>query len=221
MLIFAKIFEEKSEMKKRKTYFLLILSIGLFFIGGNSALACACCAAEGEYMISFRKPEEYEIKQLKRIRFGKTATLFTGEADVEDAAKGILNPLGEYSLSSSFDKNLWKLVFRDGSNKTGTLNLQLAPKMLHYQVDTRDGGSGGNGPLLYKEWRFESVAKGAGFFQPGFAAPAKYFLVLQGRGNACTNAEDFKYWRLEITGKKADYAFYGELADPLPDSPAE
>ena len=48
----------------------------------------------------------------------------------------------------------------------------------------------------------------------GTAAPPRYSLVLQGRGNGCQSAEDFTHWRLKVTGRKADYAFYGELADP-------
>jgi len=47
-------------------------------------------------------------------------------------------------------------------------------------------------------------------------APAKYFLVLRGRGNGCDNAEDFKRWRLQVAGRNAEYAFYGELAEPSP-----
>ncbi|MFL6337332.1 MAG: hypothetical protein ACJ754_28870 [Pyrinomonadaceae bacterium] len=72
----------------------------------------------------------------------------------------------------------------------------------------------GGGPLLYKEWRFEGQVSGTGLFKAGTAGPTKYLLVLQGRGNGCQNAEDFKYWRLQINGRRAAYSFYGELADP-------
>jgi hypothetical protein len=99
------------------------------------------------------------------------------------------------------------------------LDLPLPARLLSYQADIRDGQmSGAGGPLLYKEWRFEGQVKGTGFFQAGITAPTKYFLVLQGRGNACDMAEDFTHWRVAITGKKARYAFYGELAKPVPDS---
>jgi hypothetical protein len=40
-------------------------------------------------------------------------------------------------------------------------------------------------------------------------------LVLQGRGNGCDNAGDFGNWRLQVSGEKADYAFYGKLARSL------
>jgi hypothetical protein len=56
------------------------------------------------------------------------------------------------------------------------------------------------------------VQTGNGFFQSSIIKPTTYFLVLQGRGNNCDNAEDFTHWRLEITGRKADYAFFGELS---------
>jgi hypothetical protein len=69
--------------------------------------------------------------------------------------------------------------------------------------------------LLYKEWRLEGEIKGSGIFKNGMTAPAKYVLVLQGRGNGCDNAEDFGNWRLQVRGEKADYAFYGKLARRL------
>jgi hypothetical protein len=47
--------------------------------------------------------------------------------------------------------------------------------------------------------------------------PVKYFLVLQGRGTSCNNAEDFKHWHLEITGKKTNFTFYGDLGEPAPE----
>ena len=87
--------------------------------------------------------------------------------------------------------------------------------MTSYTADIHDGQtSGGGGPLLYKEWRFEGRVTGTGLFRAGIVGPTKYLLVLQGRGNGCQDAGDFKHWRLQIKGRKAEYAFYGELADP-------
>jgi hypothetical protein len=178
------------------------------------ALACACCSNEGDYYISFGKPSEYERGLFGEMRFGGTANLYLTEADMEEMARGIAGPSEKYAVSGSFVGGAWRLTFRDG-NKTGTLSLPLPAKMLSYKADTRDGQtSPGGGPLLYKEWRFEGAASGTGIFRTGTAAPAKYFLVLQGRGNGCDNSEDFKHWRLQVTGRKAEYAFYGELAGP-------
>jgi hypothetical protein len=177
--------------------------------------ACACCADGGEYRISMAKPDNYKLEQMKRIRFTDAANLFTGEADVEDAVKGLAHPAETYSLSGSLVSSSWKLSFREGNN-LGSLNLLLPAKFLSYVVDIHDGQTvGAGGPLLYKEWRFEGTVYGSGVFRGGLTAPAKYFLVFQGRGNNCDNAEDFTHWRLEITGRKASYAFFGELAKPV------
>jgi hypothetical protein len=45
--------------------------------------------------------------------------------------------------------------------------------------------------------------------------------VFQGRGNSCDGADNFTHWQLKITGKKADYAFYGELGVPVPEKENE
>ena len=89
--------------------------------------------------------------------------------------------------------------------------------MLTYKVDIHDDKtSAGGGPLLYKEWRFKgNVQTGKGFFQTGIVKPTTYFLVMQGRGNGCDNAEDFTHWRLEINGKKANYKLNGKLNSNL------
>ena len=176
--------------------------------------ACACCSNTGDYNIGFSKPSSYELSLMEQVRFGGTAHLFLTEADLEDSAKGLAHRAERYTLGGSLVGNVWRLAFRDGA-KSGTLNLLLPAKMLSYTADIHDGRtSEGGGPLLYKEWRFEGRVNGTGFFQAGIVAPTKYFLVLQGRGNGCQSAEDFTHWRLKITGKKADYAFYGELANP-------
>ena len=185
--------------------------------------ACACCAHPGEYQINFVKPDAYKLSVMKRMRFGTTAYLFTGEAEPDVAAKGLAHPADTYSLSGSLVGNVWKLTFRNG-DESGTLNLPLPAKMLRYAADIHDGqtiGGDSRKPLLYKEWRFEGEVNGTGFFKAGIVARTKYFLVLQGRGNNCDTAEDFTHWRLKITGNKTDYAFYGELSTPAPDEQNE
>lgn len=192
----------------------MLLGLACLLLLPAPALACACCSSEGAYHIGFDRPSEYELSLLRQVRFDGTARLFTGEADVEEMAKGVAYPKESYTLGGSLVGGAWRLTFRDGG-RTGTLTLPLPAKMLSYTADIHDGNtSPGGGPLLYKEWRFEGQAAGTGFFQAGIAAPTKYFLVLQGRGNGCQNAEDFTHWRLKITGRKADFAFYGELATP-------
>jgi len=182
----------------------------------NRVWACACCAHPGEYQIDFVKPDGFKLSVIKRIHFGTKADLWTGEADPEVAAKGLAHPADTYSLSGSLVGNVWKLTFRNG-DESGTLDLPLPAKMLRYAADIHDGRTkpGYPEPVLYKEWRFEGEVNGTGVFKAGITALTKYVLVFQGRGNSCVGAEDFTHWQLKITGKKADYSFYGELSAPL------
>ncbi len=198
---------------RRLSLFSLALVTGLLLLPAR-AWACACCSHEGTYYVNSGRPSEYELSIVRQIRFGQTAHLYQTEADLEEMAKGLASPAGSYALGGSLVGNTWRLAFREG-NKTGTLSLPLPARMTSYTADIHDGQtSAGGGPLLYKEWRFEGRVSGTGFFRAGMVGPTKYLLVLQGRGNGCQDAGDFKHWRLQISGSKAEYAFYGELADP-------
>jgi hypothetical protein len=177
----------------------------------SNVLACACCADPGEYTIHTGKPGKAETDLLRGMKFSARANLFTTAG--EENIIGLGNDSENFSQTGGFANNGWKLNFKDDKGKTGTLLLPLSATMLEFKADIHDGKEGGGGgPLLYKEIRFQGMASGTGFFKSGFAAPAKYFLIFQGRGNRCHNAGDFTNWRLEINGKKADYAFYGEMA---------
>ncbi len=196
-------------MKLFSLFFVAFIALGLFF--PTNAFACACCAEDGAYSISAKKPEKLELDELRKIRFANANLFMTAG---EDNILGI-NPIGEsYSLNGLLQSNAWKFNFKDDKGKIGALNLMFPTSMVSYMADIHDGKQGGGGgPRLYKEWRFKSkVQSGTGIFQKGFAPATEYFLVLQGRGNNCTQAEDFTNWRLEITGKKSNYAFYGALS---------
>jgi hypothetical protein len=198
---------------RRRSLFSLALLAGLLLPPGR-AWACACCSNTGDYYVSSGRPSEYELSIVRQIRFGRTAHLYLTEADLEETAQGLAHRAESYALGGSLVGGVWKLAFRDGK-QTGTLSLPLPARMTSYTADIRDGRtSPGGGPLLYKEWRFEGRVSGTGFFRAGVAAPTRYLLVLQGRGNGCQDAGDFTHWRLQINGRKARYAFYGELADP-------
>ena len=182
--------------------------------------ACACCAYPGAYQIDYKKPDAYQVSLMKRMRFGITAYLFLTEA--EESGRGLPHLTESYSLSGSLVGNVWKLTFRNG-DESGTLDLPLPPKMLRFAADIHDGRTkpGYPEPVLYKEWRFEGEVNGTGFFKSGITAGTKYVLVFQGRGNSCDVAENFTHWQLKITGKKADYSFYGQLGAPVPEKQNE
>jgi hypothetical protein len=201
---------------------IIFVAIVIFLLLPGRVLACACCAHPGEYQIKFVKPDANTLGAMERMRFGTTANLFTGEAEPDVAAEGLAHPADSYSFSGSFVDNVWKLTFRNG-DESGTLDLPLPAKMLRFAADIHDGWTkpGYPEPVLYKEWRFEGEVNGAGVFKAGITAGTKYILVFQGRGNSCDGAEDFTHWVLKITGKKADYSFYGELGKPVPDDKNE
>lgn len=196
-------------MKIRSSFLLILFAIVLLLPA--EIFACACCAERGHYSLSYSKPDQSTLKEIQKIRFSD-AELYMTAAGEEDI-KG-LSSIGEsYKVGGMLQNNAWKLNFTDDKNKTGMLNLPMPEKMIDYKVDIHDGGDSGAGsPNLYKEWRFKfNVKNGTGIFQNGIKGNTEYFLVLQGRGNVCTSAEDFKNWRLEITGKNASYAFFGKL----------
>jgi hypothetical protein len=210
-------------MKTHLLSFIFLITIALIF--PVSSLACACCAEPGAYSISTRKPNQYEVELLQKMKFDKAAYLFMTEAGF-DGIKGLETIAKSYesnswtaspeffSLTNVFSVKTWKFNFKTADGKSGTLTLPMPLQMLNFKADIHDGKQiGGNGPLLYKEWRFKgAVQTGNGFFQSSIIKPTTYFLVLQGRGNNCDNTEDFTHWRLEISGRKADYSFFGELS---------
>jgi hypothetical protein len=196
----------------------IFVAIVILLIQPCRVWACACCAHKGEYQIEFVKPDGYTLSAMKRIRFGTKAELWTGEAEPEVAAEGLIHPADSYSLNGSLVGNVWKLTFRNG-DEFGTLDLPLPAKIFRFAADIHDGWTkpGYSEPVLYKEWRFEGEVNGTGVFKAGITAGTKYVLVFQGRGNSCDGAENFTHWQLKIAGKKADYSFYGELGAPVPE----
>ena len=210
-------------MKSVLFFLFVFVAFGLFF--PSKALACACCAEPGEYMLWTGKPSENEMSILGEMKFDTDAGLYMNAAGF-DGIKGlkelekemeseswVASP-GEFDLVNSFTARTWRFNFKTKSGKSGVLTLPLPAQMLQYKVDIHDGKpSGGGGPLLYKEWRFKgTVTSGTGIFKASIIRPTTYFLVFQGRGNGCDNTEDFSHWRLEISGRNAVYAIFGGLS---------
>ena len=198
-------------MKIRSLVLFLAFACASLTAFPTSALACACCADRGFYSISYQQPGTYLRDEIAKIKFAPTANLFLGGAG-EDSVKGILSVAETYKLLGKFAPASWEMTFTTGT-KTGVLTLPLPDKVLSYKVDTHENEESRGDVTLYKELRFAGTTSGTGIFQAGIVAPTKYFLVLQGRGNLCDSAPDYTHWRLEITGKKASYAFFGKLTN--------
>lgn len=202
-------------MTETKTLFIVAI-VGLLLLSPITALACACCSEPGDYFSGPTDLDEHPLNQLKRMRFGRTASLYMTAAGLEEDAQGIEQPHENYSITGVFLNKMLKLSFRARGN-SGVLELPFPAKIWNHSADIHDNKlSAGGGPLLYKEWRLEGDVTGSGVFKGGIVTPTKYTLVLQGRGNGCDNAEDFTHWRLEVRGEKAGYAFYGRMLKPVP-----
>lgn len=193
---------------KLSAAFCLFLVIWLF---PSSAFACACCAERGFYSIRTGKPSDYELEELQKLKF-QDAELYT-DAGYPDTISGIA-PLGEsFSVEALLSGKIWAFNFKDNNQKSGKLDLTKPLSMVEYMVNLPSENNESQGePMLYKEWRFKYKVQSAnGIFKNGFAPTNEYFLVLQGYGNVCTSAEDFTKWHLEISGKRADFSFFGNL----------
>jgi hypothetical protein len=195
-----------------KTLMVPVAAAALLLVSQASAHAfCACCANDGEWYQRTSTVTAHERSELGRVRLSNVAKTYMGAAN-EDTVTGIDNPAESYTLTQTRDGNRWRLAFRDAQGRTGTLTLNLPGAATHFGADIRDGqGPQGLGPLLYKEWRFMGTATGTGIFQRAATRPLRFRLILQGRGNNCLDAENYKNWQLHITGPRADFAFYGAL----------
>jgi hypothetical protein len=176
--------------------------------------ACACCADPGERIEATNPLQDYEKAQLARVRFGKKARLYLNAAGL-DVVTGISTPSEAYALALARQGDRWTFTLRDAAGHSGTLAFDLPATVEAFFVDPHDGLSDATDPVLFKEWRLTAPLTGTGIFSAG-AAGATVRLILQGRGNGCTSAEQFTAWTLIVSGPKARYTLHGSLAAPAP-----
>ena len=195
-------------MKARFLLFNFLFLIILIVPG--EVFACACCAETGYYKIGVSKPMDFQLSELKKLNFADSNIY--SDAGFPENIRGIEPVAEQYSVNAKIADD-WMFTFTDNNGRTGTLNLKNPKEIVTFAVDTRQREPKKNtgDVTLYKEWRFKyKIDEATGIFEKG-AKKAEYFLVLQGTGNVCTTAEDFTAWRLEVTGKDADFAFFGTL----------
>src|SRR5687767_3040115 len=165
-----------------------ILSPSRVETSGNAAappMVCACCADDGEW---YQRAERITADMRKEINGVNFSEATNGMSGAEDAPFSE----GKFELTRSSDMRRWQLKYVGAQGKSGSLSLPIPMRLVNFGADVHDGQQGGGGgPLLYKEWRFDGSATGTGVFKTWRGA--KFRLVLQGRGNHCTQAEDFKH----------------------------
>jgi hypothetical protein len=172
---------------------------------------CACCATAGEWFTRQEPVTGETLSDFGRLGMAGNASLSMSEAGA-DGVRGISDALETYALTVSRNGRRWTLRLRGEGGKEGTLSFDVPRAATVFGVDLRDGQQGGGGgPLLYKEWRIEGPLTGTGVFRQGAGAGTRFRLVLQGRGNMCTNAADYKNWTLQVSGPRSRYSFYGTL----------
>jgi hypothetical protein len=194
--------------------FLLLLMSVASSAASSSAFSCACCADSGEWYERTAMMQQYEMNELRNIKLGPVGKLYMTEAGSE-GMKGLPLDYASFNLLSNFFNpgRTTTLTFKGERGETGSLVLSLPRRATFFGADMYDHEEGSAGPILYKEWRLQGTVSGSGFFKKGIARRTKFRLILQGRGNNCLSSSDFKNWRLEITGPRASYAFYGSLSD--------
>ena len=172
---------------------------------GDSAapLFCACCADDGEWYQRAERITADMRKEINRVKFSEVTNGMRGTEDSPFSE-------GKFELTRSNDMRRWQLNYVGAPNKSGSLSLTIPLRLVNFGADVHDGQQGGGGgPLLYKEWRFDGSATGTGVFKTWRSA--KFHLVLQGRGNHCTQAEDFKHWNLSINHRSTSLSLYGTV----------
>ena len=157
----------------------------------------------------------YELGELKRVRFGSAAAPYRTDAGPRQDSRGIERPAAPYSVVAQLRGRRWTLSLRDRTGRSGTLSFRIPRRAEVFGVDPRDGTRApGGGPVLYKEYRVEAPVALTGIFRAGVAGKPRIRLILQGRGNVCFAADDFTHWRFQVSGPRADFAFYGALRRP-------
>jgi hypothetical protein len=206
-------------MKRRRAAICGLLVAPLLCCAPVRLLACACCSEEGQHSVQEEaKPTDAQLAEMHHVKFAPTAQPYVGAGDLADV-KGVADPTMQYTLEAAFNAaHEWQISFRDENGHRGTLSLPLRfARTSTLKIDIHDGAkSAGGGPLLYKEWKFRGRARGDGIFKSGFAAPAEFTLIFQGRGNNCDSGAEFTHWRLDVVGKKADFTFVGQLGEAAP-----
>lgn len=191
-----------------------VLSFFCILFASSSVLACACCVNRGYYEMTTQRPNSFYTALLGDIKMTGPAKLYLTEAGF-DGIKGLKeiendDPEGKLDVSTSFAQRTWRVSVRSGAAHNGELWLPMPARFSQYKADI-DGVDNGLGVSLFKEFKVSGrVSRATGIFRSANKG-TKYTLVFHGRGNGCDDASDFDRWRLELSGPRAGFAFFGKL----------
>src|SRR5579864_8197122 len=174
----------------------LFAVLPLVLLHVREAGACACCSDRGQRVESSAKLESYQRDELDKVRFAKKSSLFMSAAGVQ-GVEGIDDPADAYEVTLARAADRWTFTFKDAKGRTGAIAFTLPATIDSFFVDTQEGKAAGD-PVLYKEWRLTAPAAVTGIFASSGAPMVR--LVLQGRGNVCTSADQFASYTLQGIG---------------------
>ena len=189
-----------------------IAAAAFILAGAPAALACACCAETAWRNVRTETLKPRHTAEIDQMRFAKEAKLVIGTAEDNSRIKGVKEAGENFQLEASRPKERMALTFRDEKGRTGTLSFRMPATISIFEVDPRGAETDkGLGPSLYKEWTLTAHATGDGLFKAAVTRNSKMTLVLHGRGNACTSAEQFTDWTLQVYGQPGKFTLYGKL----------
>ena len=186
--------------------------LAAFVFGSQPAEACACCSNDGQRNVQTQEVDAYAASILADIRFDATSHLYTGEGEADGGWAGTDTP--NFRLAVAKSVNAWAFEFLQDGPARGTLTFAMPKTVSRFEIDPREpnAASNGTGPVLYKEWRLTTPARGSGMFKDVTGGDQKATLILHGRGNSCTDASQFTAWTLVLHGPKLTTSFFGTLA---------
>jgi hypothetical protein len=193
----------------RKISFAIITFFVLVSFRPGKPYYCACCAEEGDYYTYSVKVDKEKLNLFAEMKMNKGTDIYMTEAEENwfKGMKGIEKGYNDWASTDTVEGNKYFSV------NTGTLNLLMPLKVESFGADIHDTDRSSM-IVLYKEYRFKgAVQSGTGFFSAGLTKPASYTLILQGRGNYCENATDYKNWRLQVKGAAADFVLMGTFSE--------
>ncbi|HLO84679.1 MAG TPA: hypothetical protein VK203_06650 [Nostocaceae cyanobacterium] len=194
-------------LKLKVTSCLMLSALTMSLIFPAKVYACACCADAGTREERTDKLNSYDVQIINSLKFATSAKI---RQTPRGENVGVTSNSTNYNLTITKSQGRWNLNFKDAKGKTGTLTFTLPANGVYFKNDSRESRQG-QPVILYKEIRLEGKVSGNGIFAKGITPDTKLRLVLQGKGNNCNSAEDFKTWNLQVLGSRANYSFYGNF----------
>ena len=175
------------------------------------AQACACCTEQGQRHVGSEAFDEFRRAEVERVNFAPSAKAFGAGMEPDPGATALAE---SYEMTTAWNGDFLVFILSSPDGGKGSISLKRPAKIGVFEVDPRDTADAGMGPVLYKEWKLTGAVEATGAFAAASGEDQTATLILQGRGNSCGSAEDFKAWTLVVEGPKARFTLFGELTPP-------